>query len=91
MKYQEHPDTFTATVRDLCEQVDAWKSQAAYWKEQFEQERKERTALLNENLESAKKGVGQALLFALSVREDGNGNLVIPKENRGTLANSHKP
>jgi hypothetical protein len=42
--------------------------------------------MLNDNLETAKQGVANALRFALLVSDDENGNLVISKDNRKDLA-----
>lgn len=77
------------TVYELCQEIDALKEEVKYWKELFEAERKENTDNLNERLAESKKGVAQALMFCLSVKDE-NGNLVLPKENRKELAEHFK-
>lgn len=78
------------TVSDLCNEVDYWKEQANYYYELYEKEKKENIEHSNERLADAKKGVANALMFALAVREDGNGNLVTPKEDRNQLAKGYE-
>jgi hypothetical protein len=82
--------TIDIKFSDLCDEIDYWKARtmkaeedADYWKNEY-------TENLNKNLASAQKGVANALMFALSVRDDENGNLVIDKENRKTLAENYK-
>lgn len=74
----------------LCDEVDYWKAEAEYWKEQYESERKRYDELLSDNMLTAQRGVAQALMFALSVKDDENGNLVILKEDRKELAEQFK-
>lgn len=71
---------------ELCDEIDYWKertreaeAQAQYWQDEYSRH-------LNESLASAKEGVANALMFALSVRDDEKGNLVIPQKERKTLA-----
>lgn len=82
----------TADIKflDLCEEIDYWKERAEaaeadakYWKDEYSKH-------LSESLASAQKGVANALMFALSVRDDENGNLIIDKENRKELAKNLK-
>ena len=79
--------TANKTFLQLCEEVDYYKEKAEYFENLYKQERDKYSRQLNDSLEEAKKGVGQALMFALSVSDDANGNLVITKENRKQLAN----
>jgi len=72
-------NAFNKTVYSLTAEVD-------YWRKKFEEERLENMALINQQLENSQKGIANALLFALSVRDDENGNLVINKDDRKTLA-----
>lgn len=74
-------------VSELCEEVDHYKNEAAYWKEKYEKERAENMKQLDRELEMAKKGVANALMFALAVKDSKNGDLVISKEDRKELAN----
>ena len=90
-----HDDDYpmrTADIKfvELCDEIDRWKAEAKYWKEMFEQERDERTELLNQNMLNAKKGVANALMLALHVKDDEEGNLVIDKDSRKELAESFK-
>lgn len=70
----------------LCEAIDTLKEEVEYWKTMYETERDNNNKILNENLETAQKGVANALRFALSVSDDEDGNLIISKENRKDLA-----
>lgn len=85
MKY-EKTNTFDGTVYSLCEEIDTLKDEVAYWKQKYENEVSERNAEWKERGDEAMKGVANALMFALSVSDDENGNLVISKENRQNLA-----
>ena len=78
----------TADVKflQLCNEIDQWKEEANYWKEKYEELQKEYSEHINQNLVSAQKGVANALMFALSVKDDENGNLIIDKESRKELA-----
>ena len=78
----------TADVKflQLCNEIDQWKEEANYWKEKYEELQKEYSEHINQNLVSAQKGVANALMFALSVKDDENGNLIIEKESRKELA-----
>ena len=94
MKYtiREDEELCTADLKfsDLCREIDYWKNiakealkDAEYWKGEYMKH-------LNNSLASAQKGVADALMFALSVTDDENGNLVIPKESRKNLAKRYK-
>lgn len=83
-------NTFDRTVYSLCMEIDDLKEEALYWKNKYEQEVKERNEEANERLKLAGRGVANALLFAMSVRDDEHGNLVIPKEERSALADAWK-
>lgn len=74
------------TIYQLCEEIDYLKAEVVHYKKLYEAERKENSETLDRNLQQAKEGVATALMFALSVSDDENGNLVISKENRETLA-----
>ena len=78
----------TADVKflQLCNEIDQWKEEANYWKEKYEELQKEYSEHINQNLVSAQKGVANALMFALPVKDDENGNLIIDKESRKELA-----
>jgi hypothetical protein len=75
---------------ELCDEVDRWKDKAEYWKAKYDEEIQASIKQSNESMEIAKKGVANALMFALSVKDDKNGNMVIEKENRKTLAENWK-
>jgi hypothetical protein len=70
----------------LCEEIDDLKQEVAYYKDLFEKERKLNSQTLNDNLKAAQKGVANALMFAMSVSDDMEGNMVIKKEDRVKLA-----
>jgi FtsZ-binding cell division protein ZapB len=79
-------NTFDKTVYSLCLEIDELKEEVKYWREKYEEEKNANAKMLDENLQQAKQGVANALRFALSVQDDENGNLVISKENRQSLA-----
>ena len=80
--------TTEKTFYSLCEEIDDLKEAVEYYKNLYETERASNNKMLKDNLDSAKKGVANALRFALSISDDENGNLVISKENRKDLAES---
>lgn len=82
--------TIDLTVSQLCEEIDYWKEQAEYYKKRYEDEILQRSIESKERLLEAQKGVANALMFALNVKDDAYGNLVITKENRKTLAKQFK-
>ena len=82
--------TIERNVHQLCNQIDDLKDQVEYWKSKYEQEVKERNEEINQRLEETRKGVANALMFALSVKDDANGNLVISNEDRKELAANWK-
>jgi hypothetical protein len=81
--------TAERTFYSLCDEIDQWKAEANYWKEMYEEERAANIRASNEHLAFVEKGVGQALMFALHVK-DVDGNLVIEKEDREVLANQFR-
>lgn len=79
-------NTFDRTVHSLCSEIDDLKEEVKFWREKYEEEKKINAKMLDDNLKQAKEGVANALRFALSVQDDENGNLIISKENRQSLA-----
>jgi len=77
-------------LTQLCDEIDFLKEEVEYWKSKYEQEKQERWDEFKKEEKRLQKGVANALMFALSVREDENGNLVIPKEERKQLAENWK-
>ena len=73
----------------LCDEVDNWRAEAEYWKQQYEDLRKEHSKQLDEGLKSAQQGVANALMFALSVEDQPDGSMKINPENRKRLADSY--
>ncbi len=80
--------TIERNIYQLCNQIDDLKEEVLYWQTKYEEEKTMNNQMLTENLASAQKGVVNALMFALSVKDDENGNLVINKKSRKELANS---
>lgn len=80
--------TVETTFIQLCEEVDVWKEEAAYWKAKYQQEVQERNAEWQERSQEAQKGIANALHFMLAVKDDENGNLVIDKESRKELGDN---
>lgn len=73
----------------LCDEVDEWRAEAEYWKNKYEEAHKEHMRHLDESMQSAKQGVANALMFALSVEDQPDGSLKINKDNRKHLADSY--
>ena len=92
MNYQKDYRLSTAelTIIGLCNQIDELKEEIDYWKSKFEEERNENNRMINENLSAANQGVRNALMFALCVSDNENGDLVISNENRKVLAENIK-
>ena len=82
--------TTEKTFYSLCEEIDYLKEEVEYYKNLYETERADNCKMLNDSIDNAKQGVANALLFALSVTDDENGNLIISKEDRKNLAQNWK-
>jgi hypothetical protein len=80
--------TVEKTFIQLCNEVDDWREEAEYWKTKYQQEVQERNAEWKERSDETMKGVGNALMFMLAVKDDENGNMVIDAESRKQLADS---
>lgn len=77
-------------IFDLCEEIDDLREQVTRWKRMYEDERDANMKQANERFEEVKQGVGNALMFALSIKDDVNGSLIIGKEDREQLAKRFK-
>lgn len=75
-------------IYGLCTQIDNLRDEVDYWREKYETLLKEYSEESNSRMQEAQKGVANALMFALSVREGANGDLVIPAPERKELAES---
>lgn len=71
---------------ELCEEVDHWRSEAKYWQERSEELQLQISQKLNDDLDKAKKGVGQMLMLAMSIDDKPDGSIGISKDNRKTLS-----
>lgn len=80
--------TYEITVKSLCEQVDRWKEEAEYWQAEYQKERDLNQQRASELLAATKKSVGQALMFALAVKDTPDGSLVIDPKDRKRLSGS---
>lgn len=74
----------------LCEEIDYWKEQAGYYKAKYEEEIQRSVEETNRQLEESKRGVANALMFALSVKDNEDGSLSISSEDRKQLAENFK-
>lgn len=75
---------------ELCDEIDFWKEKAKKAEEEAEYWKAEYSRNLHENMLSAQKGVANALMLALSVQDDENGNLVIDKDSRKDLIDNYQ-
>ena len=82
--------TIEKEIHRLCDEIDYWKERAEYWEKEFEKERDERVTLLNESIESTRKGIGDALMLAFSIEDKPDGSISISKEQRNNLAERFK-
>ena len=71
---------------ELCEELDYYKDSADYWKKMYDEEIRKSSIRSTEALIEAKRGVANALKFALVATDDAKGNLVIKKEDRDIFA-----
>lgn len=83
-------DAFTRNTKMLCRTIDELELEVEYWKGRYELEAKERAQEWKERLEQSKADLGQTLLLAFSLKEDGNGGLAISNEDRKALAENLK-
>lgn len=80
--------TIELTIYELCEEVDELRQEVARWKNKYNDLHRDYCNDMVRHNNDVMKGVGQALLLAMSVREGENGSLVIPAEERKQLADS---
>lgn len=84
MKIKE-PSAYDTTVRDLCEQVDYWKSEAKYWEEEFKTLQKTRIQEINKRIKSTEEQIGVILGASLEGTFISNDNLKKLKEKDFTV------
>ncbi len=65
---------------ELCAEIDDLKAETEYLKSEYEKERQLNIDSMNRDLERSQKGIANALMFSLMVKDDENGNLVIDKK-----------
>jgi hypothetical protein len=82
--------TINRVISELCYEIDDLKQQIQFWRERYEQEVQERNQETNQRIEQTNKDIGNLLCFALSVRDNENGDLVIPATERKQLAENYK-
>ena len=82
--------TIDLKFSELCDEIDYWKIEAEHWKNEYDKLWKENGKKLQEDLDRSKKGLANALMIALSVKDDEKGNLVISKKDRKMLAENYK-
>jgi len=84
------PSAFDSTVKELCRKIDRLRAEVEFWQEKTEELQEELSESQRQHMSSVMDGVGNAIMFALSVKDDADGNLVISKENRKDLANHYR-
>ncbi len=82
--------TIEKNIYYLCEEIDELKEQVSHWKKMYEEEKDTNIKQTNERLEETKKGVANALMFALSVKDNPDGSLSISKQDRKELSKCYK-
>lgn len=78
--------SFDRTIKSLCTQIDNLEEEVEYWKDKYESEIRQQAIESKQRMEEAQRGVANVLMFALSVRDDENGNLIISKQDRKELS-----
>lgn len=74
----------------LCEEIDHWRGQAEYYKAKYDEEIQRSVEKTNRQLEESKRGVANALMLALSVKDNEDDSLSISSEDRKQLAGNFK-
>jgi len=82
--------TIDLKFTELCDEIDYWKDQALKYKQDAEYWQGEYSSHLHESFKSTQRGIGQALMLALSVKDNPDGSLSINKEDRKKIANQFK-
>lgn len=90
MTTHNQPTTADRTLLSLCNEIDRLREAVEHWKEMYETERAENIKVMNENMNRAKVDLGKTISLVLAMSEDGDGNLLINKENRKALAEDYK-
>lgn len=82
----------TADIKflDMCEEIDRWKNEAAYYKEKYEEELQRNVEASNRSMQIAKQGVADALMLSLNIKEGDGGSLVIDSAAREALKTYHE-
>lgn len=91
MREVEQRQSFDRTVSSLCAEIDDLHELVTYWKDRAEKAEREHSESLNSHLKTAQQGIADSLALFFAVQEDGNGNLVIPSENRAGLVEHFNP
>lgn len=89
MEY-EKTRTVDYKFAQLCNEVDRWKDEAEYWKSKYDEEIQRSIQQNKESMLIAKKGVANALMFALHAQDNENGDLVISSNSRKKLVENYK-
>lgn len=83
-------NTFDTTVSSLCYEINLLNDELDFYKNKCKELEEEVLLTLSERLKESKRGLGQAIMLALSVAESPDGSLSISKESRKVLAESLK-
>ncbi len=75
-------------INSLCDEVDRWKEEANFWKEEYEKENELRIQERNERYKQVKYDLGNVLQLAFNLKELPDGSLSISPENRKDLRES---
>ncbi len=82
--------SFDRTIRSLCNEIDYLSEENNYLKEQIDLLKKEMQENFQREWKTTQEGLANALRFAMAAEDDADGNLVIPKEKRSSLAKNYK-
>jgi len=75
---------------ELCDEIDYWMNEAKHFESLYKKELQENNRVSNERMKEAQKGIANALMLVLSVKDDKEGNLIILKKDRKLLANNFR-
>ena len=82
--------TIDIKFSELCDEIDYWKEQAQHYKKMYEQELQDNIEQTNKSFKQTQKSIGQALMFAMSIKDNEDGSLSISKEDREVLVEMYK-
>lgn len=88
--YENQTSSFDRTIKSLCNEIDDLKCEVEYWKNLYQEQLKENQQMFNEKSEEIHKNLSNTIQLAFKLKEDGDGNLYINKDDRKVIAEKLK-